>query len=277
VRRDVAFDFDPAEVPRAWYRDDAHLTCFWNAMSLLFPEGERFFVESVRPYRERVTDPALRKAIEGFIGQEAMHGRGHRAFNDMLRARGLGVVERAVRQLRRLLDLGRRTLSRREQLAVTCALEHYTAILAEQLLREGRHRDAGHESVRPLWLWHALEEAEHKNVAFDVYRAIGGGYPMRVAMMLLATVFFIGELANVHVSFLRAEKQLWNVRGWLGALDYLWLRPGILRRLVPAYLDYFRPGFHPDDRDTASLLEEWRDRLFGEAGTLREQLRDVAA
>jgi predicted metal-dependent hydrolase len=276
VRRRVEFDFDPAQVPRDWYRGDPHLTSFWNAMSLLFPEGERFFVESVRRYRERIDDPALRAAVDGFIGQEAMHGRGHRAFNEMLLARGLGVVEPAEAQLRRLLDFGRRTLPRRAQLAVTCALEHYTAILAEQLLSDDRHRDAGHESVRSLWVWHALEEAEHKNVAFDVYRAVGGTYPMRIAMMLVATVFFVGELANVHARFLRADGQLWNARGWLRAFDYLWLRPGVLRQLAPAYFDYFRPAFHPDDRDTTSMLETWRDRLFGEGGWLREQLRDVA-
>jgi predicted metal-dependent hydrolase len=278
VRRRVDFDFDPSVVPLHWYRDDAHLTTFWNALSLLFPEGERFFVESVRRYRDRIEDPSLRAAIEAFIGQEAMHGRSHRAFNDMLRARGLGAVsERAEQQLRWLLDRARRDLSGRGQLAVTCALEHYTAILAEQLLAQADHRDAGHESVRPLWLWHALEESEHKAVAFDVYRAVGGTYGLRIGIMLLTSAFFFGEVANVHVRFLRAQGQLGNLRGWGRAVGYLWVRPGILRQLVPAYLDYFRPGFHPDDRDTASLLETWRERLFGEQGMLKKQLREASA
>src|SRR5208282_1600816 len=158
--------------------------------------------------------------------------------------------------------LGRRRLAPRGQLAVTCALEHYTAILAEQLLREVDHRDAGHESVRPLWIWHALEESEHKAVAFDVYEAMGGSYLHRVAIMLLTTAFFFGETANVH--------------GWLGAVDYFWGRPGLLRKLVPAYLDYFRPGFHPDDRDTTSLLKGWRERLFGEGGALKARLHEDA-
>jgi uncharacterized protein len=144
---------------------------------------------------------------------------------------------------------------------VTCALEHFTAILAEQLLATDEHRSAAHESVRPLWVWHALEESEHKAVAFDVYRAAGGGYVRRARVMLLATACFFGVTLNVHVRFLRAQGELGNVRGWLGAVRYLWLRPGLLRRLVPAYLDYFRPGFHPDDRDTRSLVREWQERL----------------
>src|SRR5579863_1859849 len=118
--RRLDFDFDPDAVPRDWYRGDAHLTTFWNALSLLFPEGERFFVESVRRFRERIEDPAQRAAVDGFIGQEAMHGRAHRAFNDMLRKRDLAVSADAEAQLRRLLAFARRTLSSRAQLAVTC-------------------------------------------------------------------------------------------------------------------------------------------------------------
>jgi predicted metal-dependent hydrolase len=273
VRRRIDFEFDPASVPREWYRGDAHLTAFWNALSLLFPEGERFFVESVRRFRDRIDDPEQRADIEAFIGQEAMHGRGHRAFNDMLRERSPRVVERTDRELRHLLNLARRTLTARGQLAVTCALEHYTAILAEQLLQRDDHRGSGHPSVRPLWVWHALEESEHKAVAFDVYRSVGGGYLRRVAVMLLTTFFFVAETARVHARFLRAEGRLGDVRGWLRALDYFWRRPGLFRRLVPAYLDYFRPGFHPHDRDTTWLLDEWRERLFGEHGELRDRLR----
>jgi predicted metal-dependent hydrolase len=196
----------------------------------------------------------------------------------MLRARGLGAVsEDAERGLKWLLIRARRTLSGPARLAVTCALEHYTAILAEQLLAQADHRDAGHESVRPLWIWHALEESEHKAVAFDVYRAIGGTYAMRVGMMLLTSLFFFGETANVHVRFLRAQGQLGNLRGWAGAFGYLWVKPGLLRQLVPAYLDYFRPGFHPEDRDTRALLEKWRERLFGGQGVLKAQLREISA
>jgi hypothetical protein len=277
LKRRVDFDFDPRAVPRDWYRGDAHLTTFWNALSLLFPEGERFFVESVRRFRDRIEDPAQRAAIDGFIGQEAMHGRAHRLFNDLVRQRDVAVSAEAEAGLRRLLAFARRTLTPKGQLAVTCALEHFTAILAEQLLQQDEHRDSGHPTVQPLWTWHALEESEHKAVAYDVYEAVGGTYPRRVALMLVTTAIFFGEVANVHVRFLRAGGELWNVRGWLRAMSYFWVRPGLFRKLVPAYLDYFRPGFHPDDRDTASLLATWRERLFGRDGELRDLLQDAAA
>jgi predicted metal-dependent hydrolase len=183
----------------------------------------------------------------------------------------LGVSDGDERQLRRLLGLVRK-LPDPAQLAVTCALEHFTAILAEQLLDRDDHRAAIDASVRPLWVWHALEESEHKAVAFDVYEAIGGGYSLRVGIMVATTVVFFGELLNVHVRFLRARGELGRLKGWAGVGRYLWKRPGLFRRLMPGYLDYYRRGFHPDDRDTSALLAAWQERLFGERGELRAQV-----
>src|SRR5580698_5309240 len=209
VRRRLDLDFDPASVPRDWYGGDAHMTTMVSALSLLFPEGERFFVDSVKRYRKRLRDPELLKSVDAFIGQEAMHGRGHRAFNGMLRTQsGSQVTEEVDGQLRRLLGFFRAILPPAAQLAVTCALEHFTAILAEQLLERDDHRDAIDESVRGLWVWHALEESEHKAVAYDVYRAIGGGYPLRVVVMATTTLVFFAEVTYVHVRLLRARGEL---------------------------------------------------------------------
>jgi hypothetical protein len=271
-RRQVDFDFDPAQIPADWYLDDAFLSTFLDALSLAFPEGERFFVESVKRYRDQITSPKLRADVEGFIGQEAMHGKGHRAFNDLLIARGLTSAPAMERSIRRLLDLGRRVMPAKAQLAVTCALEHFTAMLAEMLLREGGVREHMHASVRDLWVWHALEESEHKAVAYDVYRAVGGGYLLRASIMLLTTVLFFGEIARVHARFLVHRRLLWKPWRWLRGIGHMWLAPGHFRKLVPAYVSYFRPGFHPDDRDTAALLATWREQLFGADGQLRQQL-----
>jgi predicted metal-dependent hydrolase len=272
-RRHLDFDFDAERVPEAWYRDDAFVTSFLDALSLLFPEGERFFVDSVKKLRHHVTDPELDAAVTGFIGQEAMHGKGHRAFNDMLRDRGLPSATRLEAQLDGLLALVRRILPLRSQLAATCALEHFTAMLAEQLLRTTPMREDMHESIRPLWVWHALEESEHKAVAFDVYRAAGGGYLRRAGIMVLTTIIFFAFTAWVHAHFLAERKLLWRPWRWVRGATHMWIWPGWFTRLVPAYLSYFRPGFHPDDRDTRALLATWRDKLFGDRGEMLPQLR----
>src|SRR5687768_6339502 len=133
-RRDVDFALDPESVPRDWCHDNAYQTTFLNALSLLFPEGEKFFVDSVKHARSRVTDPALQRQITGFIGQEAMHGKEHRAFNELLVAHGFPSAPAIDRRLRRFLRMVRKTLPPQSQLAVTCALEHFTAMMAEELL-----------------------------------------------------------------------------------------------------------------------------------------------
>jgi len=273
-RRDVDFGFDASTIPRDWCHDNAFQTTFLNALSLLFPEGEKFFVDSVKKLRDRA--PGIEREITGFIGQEAMHGKEHRAFNDLLVAHGFPSAPGIDRRLRGFLKLVRRTLSPKSQLAATCALEHFTAMLAEQLLENPRMRDELHPSIRPLWLWHALEEAEHKAVAFDVYEAAGGGYVRRVAIMLLTTAIFFAAQALAHARLMADRKILWKPWTWLRGAGRLWLWPGYLTRLVPSYLSYFRPGFHPDDRDTRATLAAWRDQLFGDAGTLRAQTRLIA-
>ncbi|MBZ0232055.1 MAG: metal-dependent hydrolase [Deltaproteobacteria bacterium] len=272
-RRQVDFDFDPARVPVDWYQDDAYVSTLLDALSLLFPEGERFFVDSVKALRHHVRDPQLDAAVDGFIGQEAMHGKEHRAFNEMFLAQGYTSSVKLERQLKGLLRLVRRALPARSQLAATCALEHFTAMMAEAALREEGMRDGMHPAIRPLWVWHALEESEHKAVAFDVYGAAGGGYARRAGVMLLTTIIFFAFTLWVQTHFLAERRLLWKPWRWLRGVGHVWVYPGWFTRLVPAYLQYFRPGFHPDDRDTAALLATWRERLFGDGGELRANLR----
>lgn len=271
-RRDVELDLDPKDVPVDWCADDAFSTTFLNALSLLFPEGEKFFVESVKKHKALIKDEALLADITGFIGQEAMHGKEHRAFNDLMVSHGYAEAPRIDANVRTLLINIKKRLPPLSQLAATTALEHFTAMLAEQLLANERMRNEVHESVRPLWLWHALEESEHKAVAFDVYVAAGGGYARRVAIMLATTVIFFAVQALVHARLMATRKILWKPWRWVRGATRLWIYPGYLTRLVPAYLAYFKPSFHPNERDTNALLRDWQQQLFGDAGQLRDRI-----
>ncbi|HEY5927592.1 MAG TPA: metal-dependent hydrolase [Kofleriaceae bacterium] len=262
-RRDVDFKIDPAKVPRDWCDQDPYETTFLNALSMLFPEGERFFVESVKQHKHYVTDPQLQRDVAGFIGQEAMHGREHRAFNELLHAHGYHEAPRIEAKLRWFLKRVRVALSPKSQLAVTTALEHFTAMLAESLMADPKMRGQMHEDVAPLWLWHALEESEHKAVAFDVYRAAGGGYIRRTWMMLVTTIFFFAVVGMVHARLMLTRKVLWKPWTWARGVTRMWIYPGFFTRLAPAYFSYFRPSFHPSDRDTKQLIATWQVTLFG--------------
>jgi predicted metal-dependent hydrolase len=276
--RRISFEESLRDLPKHFAADgDLILSHVAASLSAVFPDGEDFFVRSVRHFRDDITDPELKRQVAGFIGQEAMHGREHRAFNDRLDQLGY-----PVKRFERITKLGLQARERvapaKSNLAATAALEHFTATLAELVLSSEETRALfGHEEVRNLFLWHALEESEHKAVAFDVYKAVGGSERMRVwTMNVLRYGFVVGMAVQVAISMLfdRATYRRGNLRrSWR-----TFRRSPIMRReLWDQLRDYNRPDFHPDDRDTNHLVERWRNELFGEHGTLNDKLTTSAA
>jgi len=240
----------------------------------VFPDGEDFFVRSVRNFRDEITDPELKRQVAGFIGQEAMHGREHRVFNDRLAALGYP-VKTIEKWSRKGLALRERVFSAQANLAMTVTLEHVTALLAEAILTDAETQHLlGDTAVRDVFYWHALEESEHKAVAFDVYRAVGGSERIRIwTMKVLRRGLVLGLLLQVAVS-VAMDKERRGVRRSVKALR----RSAIFKRSMWAALkDFERPDFHPDDRDTSAMLEEWRERLFGADGTLNDRLVGAVA
>jgi len=276
--RRISFEESLEDVPRHFAADgDLIASHVAVGLSAVFPDGEDFFVRSVRHFRDEITDPVLKRQVAGFIGQEATHGREHRVANR--RFAELGYPTRFVEWLTRTgLKARERVAPAKANLAATAALEHFTATLAELVLTSEETRaQFGHPEVRNLFLWHALEESEHKAVAFDVYKAVGGTERMRVwTMNALRYGFVVGMAAQVIMSL---------------ALDPATYKPGNLRRSWKRFKkspvmrrevweqlkDYNRPDFHPDDRDTTHLVEQWRRELFGDAGTLNDKLAKPTA
>jgi len=272
--RAMEFDAWLDDLPKHFAADgDIVRSHVLTVLSSVFPDGEDYFVRSVEAVRDRIEDPKLREDVKGFIGQESMHGREHRALNERLAELGYptGAIGTYVRKLTAFRE---RHQNEKANLAVTAALEHYTATLAETLLTDPEARaEIGHDGVRYLLMWHALEESEHKAVAFDVYKRVGGSERMRVAMMWV-----------VHLNFV-LETSIWTLislamdpaarRHPLRVLRGLWrLRrsPFMSRRAVRQLFEYHRRGFHPNDRDTTELIAVWRTRLFGSNGKLTDLL-----
>ncbi|MEZ5380474.1 MAG: metal-dependent hydrolase [Microthrixaceae bacterium] len=276
--RRMSFEESLRDVPRHFAQDGdllgSHLTA---ALSSAFPDGEDFFVRSVRHFRSEITDPTFKEQVAGFIGQESVHGREHRAFNDRLAELGYPtkLYERIVF---RVLAFRSKVAPAKANLAATAALEHFTAVLAEHILTSEQTRDRlGHPAVRDLFVWHALEESEHKAVAFDVYRAVGGTERMRIWTMKAIRVGFILAATAAVAGSLAGDSATYRP----GALRTSWKRfkasPMISKDMWAALKEYDRPGFHPDDRDTDELLEHWRAELFGPDGSLNNLLAGAAA
>lgn len=268
--RNLNFNFSPTETKRYFYADDPFMSTFWLVMSTLFPAGEDFFIASVRHYRRHITDPQQRALVASFIGQEAMHKKEHLAWNAVAEQQGFP-TKMLEDTLYFVLDKLQRFTPKDFQLAVTVCLEHYTAIAAEQLLRDPSLRELADPEVLKIWLWHALEENEHKSVAFDVFEQVSGNYWLRVGAMVPTTAIYFAVIASFQVTLLASDRQLFNVRSHVRGLWHLFGRKGVFTRLKKPYLDFYKRDFHPTQHDTVALLEEWREKLFGPTGLLRQQ------
>jgi predicted metal-dependent hydrolase len=244
VPRRVDFGF-PADMPRHWAGDPV-FTRISDALSLLFPAGEQFFIQSVNNYKDRITDEDLRAQVRGFAYQESQHSTAHAAYNRMLDGQGIdiGWVERG---LKKRLAIARRLFPEVQQLALTATAEHLTATMAEGLLASMRDQFGDADPrMRALYYWHAVEEVEHKAVAWDVYERVArGGWLRRVAAQTWITVLVVLNVSLAAAYMLYRDGVLFDAGMWRRSLPRLWGRRGFFTRLVRPYLRGFRPGFHP--------------------------------
>jgi predicted metal-dependent hydrolase len=241
---------------RWWMRGDPIATAFYNALSVTFPRGEAFFVESVKAFREGVP-PKLAHEINAFIKQEVMHSREHVSFNKRVVDAGYEIapLEQVVVESLELTKDRPQILN----LAVTMALEHYTAIMAQKMLTDPGYWDGADPELVAMWKWHAIEEIEHKGVAYDTWLHATRDWSrwkrwkVKTIMMLLVSKEFWKKRFQGMLFLLRQD----GITGWRAGLRILWLwfgAPGVVRRLLPSWSAYFLPGFHPWNHDDRALI-----------------------
>jgi predicted metal-dependent hydrolase len=228
-------------MPRYWFADNALLTAVENAFSLLIPPGERFFIRSVRAYEDRARDPALRELIRGFAAQEALHTRAHDTFNEALGRHGLD-VEREKAYAARTIERMERFLPGKMRLGATVFLEHLTATGAHVLFTEPAVAAAMHPEAVRFWRWHGAEEIEHKAVAFDLFREVGGGYVLRVLSALAAVALLAVPFHRMVTRMLREDPRPVTADTRRRARE---LNRKVVKPQLRMLARFFRPGFHP--------------------------------
>ena len=264
--RDERFNRD--STPRRWWAGDAFGTAWHNALSATFPRGEAFFIEAVKAHRDGA-DPKLEAEIRAFVKQESSDARERIAFCGLGEEPGYGikVIGKRVADLLALT----RVRPAIAKLAQACALEHYTAMMAAECLVNPQHFADSDPEVRDMWRWHAVEEIEHKGVAFDTWNhatkdwSDGKRWRVRSIVMLSVTVRFFKNRWADSLALLKQD----GITGWKarwGLFKYLTVSPGVVRRIFPAWLAYFKPGFHPWDHDDRALINvyegEFSDALM---------------
>lgn len=272
--RRIRFRFDRASSDKYFVENDMVYSHFVAGMSGGFPAGEESFIRSVRRVADRVADPVLKKRVTGFVGQEAMHGQEHRKLNEKLVELGYPIAWLDSEQAKQRMLWIEERVPPEVHLAMTAAAEHYTAVLAQRVLASDEIQAIpGDPEVWNLLNWHALEELEHKSVAFDVFRAVGGTERTRIGVMLamysltlpltyLGLALAVGRDPVARRQPVRVAREAYR----------LFTGP-VFRGLMPELGKYLRPGFHPDDIDTAALLSRWQRELFGNDGQLVDHLK----
>ncbi|RJF89320.1 metal-dependent hydrolase [Oleomonas cavernae] len=258
--RTLGQTYDEA-MPKWWVGNNPFLTAFFATFSATLPEGELQFVYSVRLFQDRITDPVLKAQVRAFVGQEGQHRNEHDAANAEMKRRGLRLdrIEKSVQSMNKMM---RERQSPAQQLAGTVCGEHITALMADVALQKyPRLLEMTAEPARQLWAWHAIEETEHKAVAFDVYDQLVGDRKLLRRTMVVATIFFF--LLNFYHAFrLLPLKDWFRPKMWWEAFGVI---GQLIRRSRKDYMDFYKPDFHPWQHDNKEAVKAAKLKYLGEA------------
>lgn len=252
-KRAVQFDLS-GQIQKHWHRDGPFKTHFLNSLTLIFPDGEKYFIRSINPFLKKFKDPKLRKEAELFITQEAQHNIQHRKFFQNLKNHGynIDILLFVINLIAyRILEPA---LGKKLNLAVTAGLEHYTALLAEIGLESG-FLDGAHPELKALFSWHAAEEIEHKSVAFDALKSVDDSYLLRVGGLMIATSLLVSFSTLCTLSLLTSDGLIAKPKVIKDMLDLLLLREKLFPKSVMVVLRYLARDFHPDKIDNLALAQ----------------------
>ncbi len=239
-----------------WCGGDAFRSAFFSALSMSFPVGEQYFMDSVRDGLKALPEAErehFAKEVQGFVGQEATHRRIHALFNGHLDTMGY-TNEIEKRAARRLQANAHRNV--RVHVAATAATEHFTSIFASWLMDHPEALEGAEPRLKTLWLWHASEESEHRNTAFDIYQALSGDHTWRIRIFHYITVTFLSDVVRQTVRNLWHDGSLFKWRTWRSGARLLFAKDGMIRGNYGLWRDYLAPTFHPSQHD-ATLSQKW--------------------
>ncbi|ENV15426.1 metal-dependent hydrolase [Acinetobacter guillouiae] len=266
--RHMKFDFDPEQVDHRFYMDAELASAYFASLSIFLTRGEDLVIDTARYHRDYITDPLLKQRVTSLIGQEAIHSKMHEELNDAYLIRDLPV------KLFRTwagwaFEYGFERLPQPMKLSLMAGIEHFTAVLAEYMMN---HEEvffcSQDEKQRAIWMWHMLEESEHKDIAFDVFQELSNNYLLRIAGFFpaLITILVLISAASFLVPFYRNPKNLISLRYWK-EIPYNFrlifgLKDGVYGSSFKHIFDYLRPDFHPNDHDTSEFLDYYKEKLL---------------
>lgn len=264
-------DFKLEEIPRFWFADDPFRTRVFDALSLTFPDGERYFIQCVRLFKDQIHDPDLKQRVADFIMQEAQHGIAHSNMNKILINQGMP-VQKFITQVNRRFGHALKRYPKQMNIAITAACEHLTALMADAFFTEKVTMADAHPYIRALFAWHSIEEMEHRDVAYDVMSKVGNTpNAIRYLALFLVTIMMFGFTLQRTNGLLKCDgfSRMERFKMVMKGLPWFIGRQGILSKMKGEYLDWYRPNFHPSQHKIiqqyqvfVSMLEQTGDPIL---------------
>lgn len=262
------FSFSAEEVPANWHSEGAIISAFWNGLSCTTPALEAFFIRDMRRLEPLITDfPELQKELKAFVHQEACHAATHRRWNRLLADWG-GPEERVENRTKKALNFIERWTTSRFRSVMVVSGEHFVGELGNVMISRPEVFGTTHEVMRDIWVWHGMEECEHKAVAFDAYTEVYGkglwSYLTRVA------AFFTSSALVTYAMFMSTREFLQTTEGesreWRQLMRYLYGKGGLMSGRAGAFLAILKPSFHPwDYGSNKEVLDKYSNEIFDPA------------
>jgi len=257
--RKVSFPFTAIK-NKYFFNGNSIKTCFLAGLSSTFPPGESEFIESVRNYRDKIDNPNLAKQVKGFIGQEGHHSHQHKKINQALFDLGFDAPALET-QMSKIIEKRVKSLNPKTRLAITVCMEHLTAILAEYILETPEVFDGLEEPARQLMFWHAVEEIEHKAVAFDVYMECEGDRALLQKVMKFAIKIFFWRMFTFTLKLLWQNKKIPSWSELKEFKQFLYGDIGLITQLKAPFKTFAEPDFHPWQTNSLKLIDKWENDI----------------
>ncbi|MFW1857824.1 metal-dependent hydrolase [Acinetobacter defluvii] len=277
--RHMKFDFEPEKLDPKFYRNAELASAYFASLSIFLTYGEDLVIDTARYHRDFIKDPLLKQRVTSLIGQEAIHSKMHEEMNDAYAEIDLPVkIFRYLAEI--VFDYGFNRLPQPMKLSLMAGIEHFTAVLAEYMMNHQEiFFDSQDEKQRAIWMWHMLEESEHKDIAYDVFQTLSNNYALRMAGFFpaLITILVLIYVASFTVPLYRKPSNIISLKYWKDVPYNFGLlfgfKDGVYGSTLKHIFDYMRPDFHPNDHDTSDFLAYYKETLLHpETGVLTPYL-----
>lgn len=266
--RHMKFEFEPEKIDPKFFLNAELASAYFASLSIFLTYGEDLVIDTARYHRDLIQDPLLKQRVTALIGQEALHSKLHEELNDAFLKVDLPVaLFRTWAEW--VFKYGFNRLPQPMKLSLMAGIEHFTAVLAEYMMNhEEIFFESQDEKQRAIWMWHMLEESEHKDIAYDVFQTLSNNYALRVAGFFpaLITILLLISAASILVPFYRKPSNLVSVAYYKDMFNsaalIFGLKKGVYGSSIKHIFDYLRPSFHPNDHDTSAFLAYYKHTLL---------------